>query len=116
MREWFPIPPLCCDGPGLNGMHKEAHQIEQSILDPTRGWQYHPEVNRWRGRLPALAAYHAEIVAEARRRGWPSGFKHRTPMVHPGEVIWPEPIEPVEVMRAKLAMKIAERLARKEAA
>ena len=116
MRVWYPIPPLCCDVPGLTGMHKEVHQIEQSILDPRRGWQHHPEANRWRNHLPALAAYHDEIVAEARRRGWPSGLDHKTPMAHKGEVVWPEPVEPIEVMREKLAVKLIERLARRKAA
>lgn len=111
MRIWFPIPPMCCDGPGLLGMHKEIHQIESTILDPTKGWQHHPEVNRWRKHLPALAACHDAIVVEARRRGWPSGLDHKTPMDHDGVVEWPETWEPIETMREKLAQKIKERAA-----
>ena len=87
-------------------MHNEAHIIERAILGLIKGWQNHPETNRWRGHLPALAAYHDLIVEEAGRRGWPMGSNHKSPMSHHGPVVWPKPWEPIEVMRAKLASKI----------
>jgi hypothetical protein len=38
------------------------------------------------------------------------GIDHKTPIVHDGEVVWPEVIEPIETMRAKLAAKLAAKL------
>lgn len=111
MRVWYPIPPLCLDGPRLTGVHNEIHAINNIILDPEKGYQHHPEVNRWRGFLPALAAYHDLVVQESWRRGWKMGTNHKTPLFHDGPVVWPEFIEPIEVMRAKLAAKWAAKLA-----
>jgi hypothetical protein len=34
------------------------------------------------------------------------GIDHKTPIVHDGEVVWPDVIEPIETMRAKLAAKL----------
>jgi hypothetical protein len=109
---WFPIPPLCCDDKRALGQHNEAHIISRAAQGLTKGWQNHPEVKRWREHLPALAAYHDMIVEDMRRRGWPSGHDHKTPMIHEGPIVWPSTWEPIGLMRAKLADKIESALVR----
>lgn len=83
--------------------------MANAILDPEAGWQHHPEVNRWRGHLPALAAYHDACVHEAFRRDWPSGCEHKTPLEFSGPVVYPRPWEPFLLMRWKLAAKLVQR-------
>lgn len=75
MRVWDVDPSLLCR-PHLLGEHAEAHGIHAVIARGTRGYAAHPEVRRWRGKLPALKRRHDALVGELERRG----YRHRTPM------------------------------------
>jgi hypothetical protein len=105
MRIWHPIPPFCLDDRRLLGEHNELHCIWTVLTEGRKGYRNHPETKRWEGHLPALARRHEMLVAEMRRRGWTG---HKSPLcMTPSQItVWPEPIEPVTVMRAKLSEKI----------
>ena len=81
MRIWdIPCSSLC--RPHLLGEHNELHQIWKIVTGqaPDSGWRNHPETLRWMGKARALFARHEEQVEEARRRGWPMGRGHKTPL------------------------------------
>jgi hypothetical protein len=113
MRVWYPIPPLCLDRKRLLGEHREVHAIWTVLTTGSAGYRNHPEVVRWRGHLPELAMRHLDLEREMLRRG----YSPTSPIRCPGDPLewnqrisfpeWPEPWEPVETMRAKLAAKLA---------
>jgi hypothetical protein len=102
MRIWHPIPPLCLDRQRLLGEHRELHAIWSILSQDKKGYRNHPEVKRWEGRLRALSRRHGLLVVEMSRRG----YRHASPLLgaQRGQG-WPETWEPVQVMRAKLAVK-----------
>jgi hypothetical protein len=86
----------------LGGEHRELHCI-WSVMGTDRGYSKHPETQRWVGHRPALWARHQEQVEEMRRRGWPAGQRHASPLPKPyGFAVWPAPITPVDEQRRRL--------------
>lgn len=116
MRSWHPIPPSCLDSVHLNGEHRELHGVFAILTQDKRGYRHHPETARWEGHLEALCRRHDALVAEARRRGWPSGLDHQTPMVldesHVADLLTegapsePGTVESVGIMAGKLMRKL----------
>ena len=113
MRSWHPIPPSALDRRRLLGEHNELHAM-RTVLVRLRAWlaapvgkrpgySSHPEVVRWYDHEGALRARHDAVVAEMLARG----YRHESPLELDGGLYWPDVVEPVEVMRAKLAAKIA---------
>ena len=112
MRSWYPIPALCLDSKRLLGEHNELHCMWNVITLGKKGYSKHPETIRWKRYLPALVERHEEIVQEMLERG----FNHKSPLTidmysyvslfTDSFVFYPETIEPIEVMRKKLADKI----------
>jgi len=110
MRVWHPIPPFCLDRQRLLGEHREIHAIARILMKERagirRGYSNHPEVKRWRRHIGPLIARHNRVVEEMERRG----YKHKSPLddyLDNDSAKFPEPWEPVERMRAKLAEKQA---------
>lgn len=103
MRVWYPLSPRCLDRQRLLGEHREVHAIWVVLTQDRIGYSRHPEVLRWRGHLPALVERHEQLVVEMRRRG----YRHASPLSGElgGVVVWPESLEPVEALRARLAAK-----------
>ena len=96
MRIWDQIPPIFLRGPHATGEHNEAGIIHSIVTDPTgqKGGAYrnHPEVRRWYGHADALKIRHDILVADAKRRGWPMGTDHKTPLPWVGDSReWPDP-------------------------
>jgi predicted GNAT family N-acyltransferase len=79
MRVWD-VPVKELDDRALLGEHRELHGLFNVLTLGRRGYAAHPETLRWRGHLRALVARHDAEVAEFRRRGWPSGDSHATPL------------------------------------
>jgi hypothetical protein len=112
MRIWdLPVDRLC--NKHLVAQHFESHCIHAIIVEEQTlsRWWTAPEVERWKGRIPALERKHGETVQEMIKRG----FKHKTPMVFGdnGLNIMPDPWQPVAVQIEKLAARCtdcAERL------
>lgn len=105
MRIWAPIPPLCLDRQRLLGEHRELHAIWTILRTGRKGYRNHPEVKRWVGHLPALAARHELLVVEMQRRG----YKHISPLIDAQNVIpgdTPPTWQTVTHMRALLAHKL----------
>jgi len=102
MRVWDVDPALLCRA-HLLGEHRELHAVFSVIANGREGYSRHPEVRRWRGRLPALARRHDALVAEMRRRGW-TGHKTDLPPCG-GEAEQSELLDSVEdqiaILRAK---------------
>lgn len=69
MRVWDVSPELLCRN-HLLGEHNEIHSLWTIITENRAGYSRHPETLRWVGRLAALYARHAAIVAEMRKRGY----------------------------------------------
>ena len=105
MRVWHPIPVTELDNKRLLGEHVEIHAIASIITDKTKGYQNHPEVNRWRGYEIMLYLRHSQIVIEMTKRG----MKHKSPLVKLKNIkskkYWPRTWEPVDVMKQKLKEK-----------
>jgi len=113
MRIWHPIPPLCLDRKRLLGEHRELHAIWNILTQDKAGYRNHPEVKRWEGHIPELARRHLDLIEEMGRRG----YNHASPVEWENDgdfptfiarvyvPDWPEPWEPIETMRAKLASK-----------
>ncbi len=82
MRVWdVPVDEL--DDRALLAEHRELHGLFNARTLGRRGYSAHPETLRWRGHLGALVARHDAQVGEFRRRGWPSGGRHATPLEAP---------------------------------
>lgn len=108
MRSWHPIPAVELDDPRLRGEHNELLIMARTIAGIKKGWSHHPETNRWRGHSKAMKKRHDEIAAEMVRRG----MNHKSPwpdyLINPDDPEdFPEPYEPLEVMRQKLEAKIS---------
>jgi hypothetical protein len=69
MRIWDIRPEYLCRE-HLLGEHRELHAIWSVIINNKKGYRHHPEVMRWRGRLPALFIRHGKLVAEMLNRGY----------------------------------------------
>lgn len=54
----------------LGKQRVETLQIVTALIRPDYGWQNHPAVKMWRGHLPALVRYQAEICNEWIKRGY----------------------------------------------
>lgn len=70
MRVWdISVKKLC--NKHLIAQHFEIHCIMTYLTTPKGGsYKKHPEVLRWKNRLPALHAKHTETVEEMYRRGY----------------------------------------------
>jgi len=107
MRVWDQIQPRLLCRPHLLGEHNEIGTIHAIVTDSARrkggAWRNHPEVRRWVGRADALKIRHDALVVEARRRGWPMGRDHKTPLPWVGDSrTAPDPIDnQLEKLRAK---------------
>lgn len=75
MRVWDVDPSILCRS-HLLGEHAEVHGVSAVIAGARTGYSAHPEVQRWRGKLPALKKRHDALVAELERRG----YQHASPM------------------------------------
>ena len=75
MRIWD-IPPYKLCRNHLLGEHSELHAIWSILTNEKKGFAYHPETLRWRGKLKALYLKHEEIVNEMKKRG----FNHKSPL------------------------------------
>jgi len=75
MRIWdLPTEKLCKKH--LLGEHSELHAIWSIITKGKKGYSFHPEVIRWKGKLKALYLKHEEIAHEMKKRG----YKHNSPL------------------------------------
>lgn len=103
MRVWDVDVRELCDR-HLLGEHRELHAIWSILTNDRTGYANHPETVRWRGRLAALHARHAEEVAEMGRRG----FRHASPLdqgLATGETRQTEYVDSLEDQRKRLAEK-----------
>lgn len=75
MRIWD-LPPRVLCRPHLLGEHRELHAIWTVITRKRKGYAFHPETIRWRGKLKALRARHEALVEEMTRRG----YRHLSPL------------------------------------
>ena len=75
MRIWD-VEPACLCRAHLLGEHRELHAVWAILTQDKRGYQSHPEVRRWEGRLAALYRRHEAQVAEMERRG----YRHASPL------------------------------------
>lgn len=75
MRIWDLPPRLLCRQ-HLLGEHRELHAIWAVITGNRRGYSFHPETMRWKGRLRALYRRHEALVDEMTRRG----YDHQSPL------------------------------------
>ena len=75
MRIWDLPPEKICKK-HLLGEHSELHAIWSIITKGKKGYSFHPEVIRWKGKLKALYLKHQEIAHEMKKRG----YKHNSPL------------------------------------
>jgi hypothetical protein len=75
MRIWDISPNKLCNR-HLLGEHSELHAIWSILTKGKKGFTYHPETLRWRGKLKALYLRHEEILDEMKKRG----FNHKSPL------------------------------------
>ena len=107
MRSWYPISPVNLDNKRLLGEHNELLIMARCIAYNRKGWANHPETNRWRGYSKAMKNRHDAIAREMVNRG----MNHKSPwpkdLVTPTDTNnFPNTIEPIEVMREKLRIKM----------
>ena len=74
MQTFLPYPDFArsarvLDSPRLGKQRVETLQILRALLLPSYGWQTHPAVVMWRGRIPALTRYGLDMVDEWVARG-----------------------------------------------
>lgn len=103
MRIWDIDPGDLCRN-HLLGEHRELHGLWNILTQDLTGYRRHPETLRWEGKLAALFARHASLVAEMKRRG----FDHRSdldPELATGLDVQEKLVDPVdrqvEILRAK---------------
>jgi len=75
MRIWDIEPKSICNK-HLLGEHRELHAIWSILTNDKKGYIYHPEVLRWKGKLRALYLRHELEVEEMKHRG----FAHYSPL------------------------------------
>ena len=72
MRLWT-VHPRYLDSQGLVTLWREALLAQAVLRGRTRGYRHHPQLDRFRAAAAprsAINAYLAEVLAEARRRGY----------------------------------------------
>ena len=84
VRIWSGVPVRELANQWLLGEHRELHVIVGAAVKHWNrkkgGWVNHPETKRFYGHLGYLKKRHDEQIKEFRKRGWPSGEKHLTPL------------------------------------
>ena len=75
LRIWDLPPQRLCRA-HLLGEHRELHGLWNILTADKAGYRRHPETLRWEGRLAALYARHAALVAEMEARG----YRHASPL------------------------------------
>jgi hypothetical protein len=75
MRIWD-IPPEKLCRYHLLGEHSEQHAIWSILTQNKKGFSYHPETIRWKGKLKALYDRHQKVVEEMLKRG----MQHNSPL------------------------------------
>ena len=75
MRIWD-IPPEKLCRYYLLDEHSEQHAIWSILTQNKKGFSYHPETMRWKGKLKALYNRHQKVVEEMLKRG----MKHNSPL------------------------------------
>jgi hypothetical protein len=75
MRIWDISPNKLCNR-HLRGEHSELHAIWSIITNDKKGFTYHPETLRWKGKLKALYLRHEQQIKEMEIRG----FNHKSPL------------------------------------
>ncbi|MBI4866916.1 MAG: GNAT family N-acetyltransferase [Candidatus Wallbacteria bacterium] len=98
------------DDRALLAEHRELHGLFNVLTLGRKGYATHPETLRWKGRLRALAERHDLEVEEFRRRGWPSGLRHATPIDRARigrkeSAEFPAPLQPLAQQRRLLRRK-----------
>jgi hypothetical protein len=73
MRIWDIGPERLCRN-HLLGEHRELHAIWSVLTKNKKGYAYHPETMRWRGKLKALYLRHEQLAEEFNKRG----YKHHS--------------------------------------
>lgn len=64
----------------LNGEHHELHVIVGAILRGKGSWFNHPQTKRFHKHLGMLVDRHNQQIEEYKRRSYPSGFNHKSPI------------------------------------
>lgn len=77
----WPITSLC--RPHLLGWHRELHGMVAVLEGRVQKKSLAGHLERGQVEPQHLERNHALLVAEMRRRGWPSGLDHLTPLVQP---------------------------------
>lgn len=75
MRIWDISPEKLCRN-HLLGEHSELHALWSILTKGKEGFAWHPETQRWRGKLKALYLRHEDLVQEMSRRG----YRHLSPL------------------------------------
>lgn len=75
MRIWDINPKYLCRE-HLLGEHRELHAVWSILTKNKKGYRNHPEVLRWRDKLPALYKRHEKEVKEMMARG----YNHYSPL------------------------------------
>jgi len=75
VRVWDIAPARLCRN-HLLGEHRELHAIWSVLTKGKKGYSYHPETLRWKGRLKALFLRHGKLVSEMGKRG----YNHHSPL------------------------------------
>jgi hypothetical protein len=118
MRMWMVDTRIQCYSHGL-GEHRELHMCVGFVLNPKHpgkpGSILKPYLEAAIIEPTAFYSRHEELVAEFRRRRWPSGFNHTTPMP-PVESIIPaerdKPLWNVKVHRVWSLLELLRRCPR----
>ncbi len=75
MRIWDMPPNKLCRN-HLLGEHRELHAMWTVITEKKKGYSFHPETLRWKGKLHALYLRHEKLTSEMIRRG----YSHHSPL------------------------------------
>jgi len=69
MRIWDLNPKKLCRQ-HLLGEHRELHAIWSILTKNKKGYRFHPETQRWQGKLKALYLRHEKLVKEIKKRDY----------------------------------------------
>ena len=75
MRIWDIFPEKLCRN-HLLGEHRELHALWVILTQNKKGYSFHPETKRWKGRLPALYNRHEELAKKMKKRT----YNHQSPL------------------------------------
>lgn len=75
MRIWDISPNTLCRQ-HLLGEHRELHAMWTIITENKKGYSFHPETIRWKGKLKALYIRHDLLAHEIESRG----YTHKSPL------------------------------------